>query len=107
MFRSLANKPDALPVTLAAAGILLVTMGARQSMGLFVAPISQDTGLDITRIILAEARKHLTEAGVLVVEIGHNREALEAAYPDLPFIWLDTQAGNEYVFLLNASDLPD
>lgn len=68
---------------------------------------SGDDGLDFTRIILAEAKKHLTEDGILVVEIGHNRAALEAAYPDLPFTWLDTAAGDEYVFLLNAADLPD
>ena len=68
---------------------------------------SGDDGLDFTRIILAEAKKHLTEDGILVVEIGHNRDALEAAYPELPFTWLDTAAGDEYVFMLNAADLPD
>jgi ribosomal protein L3 glutamine methyltransferase len=68
---------------------------------------SGDDGLDFTRIILREAKKHLTEHGILVVEIGHNRDALEAAYPTLPFIWLDTAAGDEYVFLLHAADLPD
>jgi ribosomal protein L3 glutamine methyltransferase len=68
---------------------------------------SGEDGLDFTRIILAEAKKHLTEDGILVVEIGHNRDALEAAYPDLSFIWLDTEAGDEYVFLLHAEDLPD
>ena len=64
-------------------------------------------GLDATRIILAEAKRHLNPGGLLVVEIGHNREALEAAFPDLPFTWLETSAGNEYVFMLNAEDLPD
>jgi len=68
---------------------------------------SGEDGLDFTRIILREAKKHLTADGILIVEIGHNREALEAAYPDLPFIWLDTEAGDEYVFLLRAEDLPD
>jgi ribosomal protein L3 glutamine methyltransferase len=68
---------------------------------------SGDDGLDFTRIILREAKKHLTDHGILVVEIGHNREALEAAYPTLPFTWLDTAAGDEYVFLLHAADLPD
>ena len=68
---------------------------------------SGDDGLDFTRIILAEAKKHLTDDGLLVVEIGHNRDALEAAYPTLPFTWLDTAAGDEYVFMLRAEDLPD
>jgi ribosomal protein L3 glutamine methyltransferase len=67
---------------------------------------SGEDGLDFTRIILREAKKHLTEDGILVVEIGHNRDALEAAYPTLPFVWLDTAAGDEYVFLLRAADLP-
>lgn len=68
---------------------------------------SGDDGLDFTRTILREAKKHLNENGLLVVEIGHNREALEAAYPSLPFTWLDTAAGDEYVFMLQAADLPD
>jgi len=68
---------------------------------------SGEDGLDFTRIILRDAKKHLNPEGILVVEIGHNRAALEDAYPDLPFTWLDTAAGDEYVFLLHAADLPD
>ena len=67
---------------------------------------SGEDGLDFTHIILREAKKHLTPDGLLIVEIGHNREVLEAAYPTLPFTWLDTTAGDEYVFLLHAADLP-
>ncbi len=68
---------------------------------------SGEDGLDATRVILAEAKRHLNPGGLLVVEIGHNRDDLEAAFPDLPFTWLETSAGNEYVFMLNAEDLPD
>jgi ribosomal protein L3 glutamine methyltransferase len=68
---------------------------------------SGDDGLDFTHIILREAKKHLTPEGILIVEIGHNRETLEDAYPTLPFTWLDTSAGDEYVFMLYATDLPD
>jgi len=68
---------------------------------------SGEDGLDFTRIILREAKKHLNPEGILIVEIGHNRAVLEDAYPDLPFTWLDTAAGDEYVFLLHAADLPD
>ena len=68
---------------------------------------SGEDGLDFTRIILREAKKHLTENGILIVEIGHNRDDLEAAYPTLPFTWLDTAAGDEFVFMLHAADLPD
>jgi len=62
-------------------------------------------GLDATRNILEHARKHLTDKGVLVVEIGHNRDVLEEAFPDLPFTWLDVSAGDEYVFMLHRNDL--
>ena len=54
MLRSL-SRPDVLVVTLAAAGILMVTMGARQSLGLFIAPIDASTGLGIASISLALA----------------------------------------------------
>ena len=64
-----------------------------------------EDGLDIVRRILAEAGPMLSKDGVLVVEIGHNRETLELAYPDLPFTWLETSGGEGFVFLLNAVDL--
>ena len=63
-------------------------------------------GLEATHRILANARAHLNPHGLLVVEIGHNRETLEAAYPNLPFIWLDTSAGDQHVFLLQRNELP-
>jgi ribosomal protein L3 glutamine methyltransferase len=62
-------------------------------------------GLDATRIILKHAAQHLTGNGVLIVEIGHNRDILEAAYPDLPFTWLDVSAGDQLVFMLHRNDL--
>jgi hypothetical protein len=54
MLRSL-NRPDILVTTLAAAGILMVTMGTRQSLGLFIAPIDESTGFGIAAISLALA----------------------------------------------------
>jgi len=65
-----------------------------------------DDGLDLVRTMLAEAAGHLTPGGLLVVEIGHNRDALEAAFPTTPFTWLDTAAGEEYVFMLRREELP-
>jgi len=62
-------------------------------------------GLALVHRILAEARSHLTPRGVLVVEIGHNRAVLERAYPRLPFVWLETSAGDRFVFLLRGVDL--
>ena len=63
-------------------------------------------GLKLVRRILKQASAHLNPGGLLVVEIGHNRAAMEAAYPRLPFVWLDTSAGTDYVFMLNKEDLP-
>jgi ribosomal protein L3 glutamine methyltransferase len=63
-------------------------------------------GLDLVRRILERARQHLRPGGTLVCEIGHNRKALERAYPRLPFTWLDTSAGDGYVFLLEREQLP-
>ena len=63
-------------------------------------------GLDHTRAILARARRHLKPGGSLVVEIGHNRKALERAYPDLPFEWPKTSGGRKFVFTLPREALP-
>ena len=64
-------------------------------------------GLDIVRRILAEAGAHLTEEGALVCEVGRARARLEAAYPDLPFLWLDAEESEAEgeVFVLSARDL--
>jgi ribosomal protein L3 glutamine methyltransferase len=66
---------------------------------------SGEDGLDITRRILEEATRFLNPLGVLVVEIGHNRDELEASYPDLPFVWLETENGDGFVFLLTREML--
>ena len=62
-------------------------------------------GLDHTRAILAEARRHLTPRGTLVVEIGRNRKALQRGFPDLPFGWPRTRSGSGWVFTLSRDDL--
>jgi len=66
---------------------------------------SGEDGLDATRRILAQAQSHLNPGGLLLVEIGHNRDVLEAAYPTLPFTWLDTERGDQFVFMLRREDL--
>jgi ribosomal protein L3 glutamine methyltransferase len=65
-----------------------------------------EDGLDLVRRLLTHARRHLAPEGILVVEIGHNRTTLEAAYPRTPFTWLETHAGDEFVFLLTRAQLP-
>ena len=67
---------------------------------------SGEDGLDFTRVILKEAARHLNPEGVLIVEIGHNRDELERAFPETSFTWLDTTAGDQFVFMLRREDLP-
>jgi ribosomal protein L3 glutamine methyltransferase len=62
-------------------------------------------GLDIVRRILNEAGKHLTPQGGLLCEIGRGRELLEAAFPQLPLLWLDTEDSAGEVFWIGAADL--
>jgi len=64
-----------------------------------------DDGLDIARRILAAAADWLSESGILVVEVGNSAAALEDAYPDVDFTWLDFERGGEGVFLLTAAEL--
>ena len=64
-----------------------------------------EDGLDIIRRIIDDALAHLTPDGTLVVEVGNDRPALEKAYRDLPLVWLETAAGEDFVFLLTADDL--
>ena len=66
---------------------------------------SGEDGLDATREILLQAAKFLNPRGVLLVEIGHNRDVLEREYPELPFVWLDTSGGDGFVFLLTHEQL--
>ncbi len=62
-------------------------------------------GLDSVRAIFAQARLHLEDDGILVVEVGNTETALLKAYPRLPFVWPRIAMGGEGVFLLNARDL--
>jgi ribosomal protein L3 glutamine methyltransferase len=62
-------------------------------------------GLDIVRRILAQAKAHLAPQGGLLCEIGRGRGNLEAAFPQLPLLWLDTEDSEGEVFWIAASDL--
>jgi len=66
---------------------------------------SGEDGLDGVRQIIAAAPQFLSPHGLLVVEIGHNREELEAAFPELPFTWLETSGGDGFVFMLQMEQL--
>lgn len=71
-----------------------------------IALASGADGLDATRRILSESAAHLNRDGLLIVEIGHNRDVLEAAFQDIEFTWLDTEGGAGHVFLLRREQLP-
>ncbi|MBL0289255.1 MAG: 50S ribosomal protein L3 N(5)-glutamine methyltransferase [Betaproteobacteria bacterium] len=64
-----------------------------------------DDGLDAVRTIMREAPRFLAPGGLLVVEIGHNRDAVEVAWPRTPFVWLDTGSSADSVFLLTREDV--
>ncbi len=70
-----------------------------------LAHLGGDDGFDLVRRILADAPKHLTADGVLVCEIGTGRDLLEADFPQLPFIWVDSEESEGEVFALRARDL--
>jgi ribosomal protein L3 glutamine methyltransferase len=62
-------------------------------------------GLDIIRRMLQQTGRHLTPEGGLLCEIGRGREMLEAAFPQLPLLWLDTEESEGEVFWIGAADL--
>ena len=62
-------------------------------------------GLDHVRVILREAPNFLNDGGLLVVEVGFNREGVEAAFPHLPLTWAETSAGDGVVFLVTREEL--
>jgi len=62
-------------------------------------------GLDLVRRILRDAPRHLRPGGVIIVEVGNSAERLSAAYPQVPFLWLEFERGGEGVFLLTGDQL--
>ncbi len=71
-------------------------------------PLAHDGGADglaLVRRILRDAPAHLTQSGALICEIGRGRARLEAEFPALPLLWLDTQESEGEVFFARAADL--
>lgn len=68
---------------------------------------ADDAGLAFVRRMLQQASRYLTENGILVIEVGLSEEALIAAYPEVPFVWLEFEHGGEGVFMLTAQNLRD
>ncbi|MCV2348209.1 50S ribosomal protein L3 N(5)-glutamine methyltransferase [Paucibacter sp. Y2R2-4] len=62
-------------------------------------------GMDFVRGLLAQASQHLSPQGVLVLEIGNEREFFEAAFPQLEVAWMETSAGEDQVLLVTQEEL--
>lgn len=62
-------------------------------------------GMDLVRKIISGAAERLTPEGLLIVEIGNEREFAEAAFGDMGLTWVTTSAGDDMVFLLTADQL--
>ena len=63
-------------------------------------------GIGLVRTIINEAGAHLSEDGALICEVGRGRTQVEAAFPDVPMLWLDTEESQGEVFFAWARDLP-
>ncbi len=64
-----------------------------------------DDGMEVVVRLLQQARRYLADEGILLVEVGYSQPALEARFPDVPFLWLDFEFGGQGVFLLTAEQL--
>ena len=64
-------------------------------------------GLDLVVPMLQQARQYLTDHGLLIVEVGNSEEALQARFPQVPFLWLAFEHGGHGVFLLTAQQLDE
>lgn len=62
-------------------------------------------GMDFVRTLLQQAPLHMAPEGVLVLEIGNERDFFEAAFPALEVVWLETSAGEEQVLLVTKEAL--
>ena len=66
---------------------------------------SGEDGLDLVRKLLADAPRYLTSEGLLAIEVGHNREIVEEAFPALSPTWLSAPSGDDKIFILEAGQL--
>ena len=66
---------------------------------------SGEDGLEITRTILTQASAHLTDKGLLFVEVGNSMVHMEHIYPEVPFQWVEFDRGGFGVFVITKQDL--
>ncbi len=72
-----------------------------------MAHVSGADGFELVRRILIEAPDYLSDDGLLICEIGTGGEQLEAEFPHLPFLWLDTELSEGEVFALARADFSE
>ena len=58
-----------------------------------------------TAVVRGVKPAHLSEAGWLVIEIGHERAFFDAAFPELEPVWLDTTEASDQILLLSRGQL--
>jgi ribosomal protein L3 glutamine methyltransferase len=63
-------------------------------------------GLNLIRRVLRGSRGYLKRGGLLFIEVGDGRAAVEAAFGDIPMTWVTTSAGDDMVFMVKQEDLP-
>ncbi|WP_299977985.1 50S ribosomal protein L3 N(5)-glutamine methyltransferase [uncultured Pseudoteredinibacter sp.] len=83
----------------------LSTMPAEYQQEPEIALGSGADGLDFTRRLLKEAAARLNDGGVLIVEVGNSWPALEQAFPEVAFTWLEFEHGGHGVFMLFKEQL--
>lgn len=68
---------------------------------------SGEDGLNFTHKFLAEVAHYLQDDGILVYEVGNTEIALQAAYPNIPFMWVELEQGGNGVFILTKEQLSE
>ncbi len=66
---------------------------------------AQDNGLEFVKKIISESRDYLTHCGTLILEAGDSAHTLDAAYPNIPFLWLTSRSGESVTLVMTASEL--
>ncbi|MDC1312197.1 50S ribosomal protein L3 N(5)-glutamine methyltransferase [Burkholderiales bacterium] len=64
-----------------------------------------EEGIDLVQKIITDAPEYLNENGILIMEVGRDRAAIEAQFPQIPFTWIETQAGRDFVLFVTREDL--
>lgn len=64
-----------------------------------------EKGIDLVQKIIRETPSHLNTNGILIMEVGRDREAVETQFSQIPFTWIETQAGRDFVLFATREDL--